>query len=117
MEEKNRGLNAHAGNELIHIDAGAYGESNGNRVLRFFINVNPQMDRVWASKGSFPELLETYGEQADLGYIGPGKATFQADHWITCELDLSTSSRVRYLNSRSCIPLPMTTSCVSFTTT
>ncbi len=117
IEEKNRGLNAHASNKLIHIDAGAYGASNGNRVLRFFINVNPQMDRVWASKGSFPELLETYGEQADLGYIRAGQSYLSSGPLDYLRAGFINLLRVRYLNSRSCIPLPMTASCASFTTT
>jgi hypothetical protein len=73
LEEKNRALDAHASNELIHVDAGAYGATNGNRILRFFINVNPEADRVWATKGSFPELLETWGERAGLGYANAGR--------------------------------------------
>ena len=40
MEEKGRQLKPHASNELIHIDAGAYGATNGDRLLRFFVNVN-----------------------------------------------------------------------------
>ncbi len=46
IEEKGRNLKPHASNELVHIDAGAYGATNGDRILRFFINVNPLADRV-----------------------------------------------------------------------
>ncbi len=66
IEEQGRGLSAHASNELVHVDAGAYGATNGDRILRFFVNVNPQVDRVWATKGRFPELLERYGKDAQL---------------------------------------------------
>ena len=66
LEEKGRNLKPHASNELIHIDAGAYGATNGDRLLRFFVNVNPAADRVWASKGAFPELFEAYGKAAGL---------------------------------------------------
>jgi hypothetical protein len=74
MQERGRQLSAHASNELVHIDAGAYGATNGDRILRFFINVNPAEDRVWASKGRFPELFDQHGERARLGYrnAGPG---------------------------------------------
>lgn len=74
IEEKGRNLKPHASNELVHIDAGAYGATNGDRILRFFINVNPGEDRVWATKGNFPELFAEHGKRAELDYeyAGPG---------------------------------------------
>ncbi len=66
VEEQGRNLSAHASSELIHIDAGAYGATNGDRILRFFVNVNPDTDRVWATKGSFAEVFERYGSKAGL---------------------------------------------------
>jgi len=72
MQEQGRNLSAHASNELIHVDAGAYGATHGDRILRFFINVNPVEDRVWATKGSFPELFAEHGERAELGYRNAG---------------------------------------------
>ena len=72
LEERGRSLKPHASNELIHVDAGAYGATNGDRILRFFVNVNPAVDRVWASKGSFGQLFKEYGEQAGLSGAGNG---------------------------------------------
>jgi hypothetical protein len=66
IQEKGRNLKPHASNELVHIDAGAYGATNGGRILRFFINVNPDEDRVWATKGTFPELFGRYGATAKI---------------------------------------------------
>ncbi|NCF52952.1 hypothetical protein GWP57_15220 [Gammaproteobacteria bacterium] len=66
LEERGRNLKPHASNELVHIDAGAYGATNGDRILRFFVNVNPDTDRIWKSKGAFPELFERYGREAGL---------------------------------------------------
>jgi 3-deoxy-D-manno-oct-2-ulosonic acid (Kdo) hydroxylase len=83
MQEQGRNLSAHASNELIHVDAGAYGATHGDRILRFFINVNPVEDRVWATKGCFPELFAEHGERAELGYrnAGPGfLSTGPLDH-------------------------------------
>ncbi len=57
VEEAGRDLKPRSSNEIVHIDAGAYGATNGNRILRFFINVNPEVDRVWGTKGSFAELF------------------------------------------------------------
>ncbi len=66
IEEKGRNLKPHASNELVHVDAGAYGATNGDRILRFFVNVNPERDRVWATKGTFDEVLDRYGRKAGL---------------------------------------------------
>lgn len=66
IQEKGRNLKPHASNELVHIDAGAYGATNGARILRFFVNVNPVEDRVWATKGAFPELYRRYGAPAKI---------------------------------------------------
>jgi hypothetical protein len=64
IQEKGRDLSAHASNELVHIDAGAYGPTYGDRVLRFFVNVNPVEDRVWATRGAFPDLYARFGRAA-----------------------------------------------------
>jgi hypothetical protein len=72
LQERGRDLSAHASNELIHVDAGAYGATHGDRILRFFINVNPLEDRVWATKGAFPELFAEHGERARLGFRNAG---------------------------------------------
>lgn len=70
LEERGRNLKAHASNELVHIDAGAYGATNGDRILRFFVNVNPEVDRIWKSKGAFPDLFARHREAAGLGGLG-----------------------------------------------
>src|SRR2546428_3010585 len=67
MEEEGRGLSPHASNELIHVDAGAYGATHGDRILRFFVNLNPSRERVWVSKGAFEELFRRHGAEAGLG--------------------------------------------------
>ena len=66
IEEKGRNLKPHASNELVHVDAGAYGATNGDRILRFFVNVNPDRDRIWATKGNFQDMIERHGRQAGL---------------------------------------------------
>jgi len=66
IEEKGRNLKPHASNELVHVDAGAYGATDGDRILRFFVNVNPTRDRVWATKGSFEDMIARHGARAGL---------------------------------------------------
>jgi hypothetical protein len=64
LQEKGRDLPAHASNELVHVDAGAYGATHGDGIIRFFVNANPTEDRVWVTKGAFPELYRRCGSQA-----------------------------------------------------
>jgi len=66
IQERGRNLPAHASNERVHVDAGACGVTNGDRILRFFVNINPQEDRVWASKGTIQQLLQRHGRAAGL---------------------------------------------------
>jgi hypothetical protein len=62
IEERGRNLKPRSSNELVHIDAGAYGATDGARILRFFVNVHPERDRVWGTKGSFHALMSRHGE-------------------------------------------------------
>jgi hypothetical protein len=66
LEEKGRNLSKHASNELLHIDAGAYGATHGARIFRFFTNINATEPRVWRVKGTFPDLLQEYGRAAGI---------------------------------------------------
>jgi hypothetical protein len=66
VQEKGRALSAHASNELVHVDAGAYGATHGDRVLRFFVNVNPSEDRVWITRGAFAALYAAHAAEAGL---------------------------------------------------
>ena len=70
MEEAGREIDPHKASELIHFDAGAYGATNGDRILRFFININPVRERVWVSKGDFHHVFPRYSDRA--GFTGPG---------------------------------------------
>jgi hypothetical protein len=62
IEEQGRKLKPRSSNELVHIDAGAYGATNGARILRFFVNIHPSRDRVWGTKGSFNALMGRHRE-------------------------------------------------------
>lgn len=62
VEEGGRNLAPRASSEIVHVDAGAYGATNGNRILRFFVNLNPERDRVWGTKGSFHQLFGRHDE-------------------------------------------------------
>jgi hypothetical protein len=62
IEEQGRKLKVRSSNELVHVDAGAYGATNGARILRFFVNIHPTRDRVWGTKGSFSDIMRRHPE-------------------------------------------------------
>jgi hypothetical protein len=66
IQERGRNLKPHASNELVHIDAGAYGATDGDRILRFFVNFSDSEDRVWATKGPIEQLVARFGREAGL---------------------------------------------------
>jgi 3-deoxy-D-manno-oct-2-ulosonic acid (Kdo) hydroxylase len=80
-EEATRRLRQTARNDLLHLDAFPNRPSQGRRILRVYVNVNPSEPRVWVTSEPFAKLLERYGEAAGLpskqrggwfGQIGQG---------------------------------------------
>lgn len=90
IEERGRNLKPRSSNELVHVDAGAYGATNGARILRFFVNVHPTRDRVWGTKGSFSALMERHAELWDAAKGGRPSVTVEK-----AALDRAFSSVVR----------------------
>jgi hypothetical protein len=74
-EEATRRLRLTARNDLLHIDAFPTRPSLGRRILRVFVNINPNEPRVWVTSEPFAKLLERYGEEAGL----PGR---QRGGWL-----------------------------------
>jgi hypothetical protein len=74
IQERGRNLKPHASNELVHLDAGAYGATDGDRILRFFVNFNDHEDRVWGTKGPVQDIVKRFGREAGLidpaGHLG-----------------------------------------------
>lgn len=81
MEERGRNLDSHASNERVHVDAGAYGATHGDRIVRFFVNVNPGEDRVWVSKGAFPDLYRRYAKEAGIQRPGDSESWLEEGFW------------------------------------
>jgi hypothetical protein len=65
FEENNRDIPIRARSDRIHLDAGTYGASRGDLILRFLTNLDDK-ERVWRCKGTVSDLVETYGEAAGL---------------------------------------------------
>ena len=63
FEEKDRAIDERKKSDLVHIDAGAYGATRGDSILRFLTNIDPEGERVWRVKGTVNELVDRYGEE------------------------------------------------------
>jgi hypothetical protein len=79
VEEQGRDLPVRKRSDLVHFDAGAYGATHGSRILRFFVNVHPDVERVWVSKGGFRPVYDRFGRDAGVvpaegtrGYLEEG---------------------------------------------
>lgn len=65
-EEATRKLRLTARNDLLHVDAFPNRPTNGHRILRLFVNINPSEPRVWVTSDNFARLLERYGKEVGL---------------------------------------------------
>jgi hypothetical protein len=65
FQEKDRDLPLHSRSDRLHLDAGTYGASRGDLILRFITNLD-DVDRIWKCKGTVPDLVERFGDAAGL---------------------------------------------------
>jgi hypothetical protein len=65
-EEATRHLRLKARNDLLHVDAFPTRPTNGHRILRCFVNINPTEPRIWVTSDPFSRLLERYGREVGL---------------------------------------------------
>jgi hypothetical protein len=65
FEENNRDIPIRSRSDRLHIDAGTYGASRGNLILRFLTNLDDK-ERVWRCKGTVADLVESFAEAAGL---------------------------------------------------
>jgi 3-deoxy-D-manno-oct-2-ulosonic acid (Kdo) hydroxylase len=65
LEERGRPARLHARNDLPHFDSFPTRPTNGDRILRFFTNLNPSQNRVWTTSQTFeaigPHFAKTIG--------------------------------------------------------
>ena len=57
LEERGRRARLRARNDLPHVDAFPTRPTNGDRILRFFTNINPSRNRVWITAQTFNVLV------------------------------------------------------------
>jgi hypothetical protein len=56
LEERGRPARLHARNDLPHFDSFPTRPTNGDRILRFFTNLNPAQNRVWNTSQTFEAI-------------------------------------------------------------
>jgi hypothetical protein len=61
FQERGRKLRLRARNDLLHVDAFPTRPLHGDRILRFFTNINPDMSRDWITSDPFSSLAEKFG--------------------------------------------------------
>lgn len=66
IEEERRGLPLHKRNDLLHVDAFPSRPTRGGRILRVFMNVNPEKPRVWNTTENFESLARAHAKNAGL---------------------------------------------------
>lgn len=72
IEEEGRDLPQTKRNDLLHVDSFPTRPSNGDRILRVFVNVNPDEPRVWLTGEPFGVTVRNYGDPAGIGRLLAG---------------------------------------------
>ncbi len=66
QQEKGRDLKFKARNDLLHVDAFPTRPTHGDRILRFFTNINPSEPRRWIVSRPFSEIVRDYCGQSGM---------------------------------------------------
>jgi 3-deoxy-D-manno-octulosonic acid hydroxylase-like protein len=66
IEERGRAARLNARNDLCHVDSFPTRPTNGDRILRFFTNVNPAQNRVWLTAPTFEEVAPHFAKVVGL---------------------------------------------------
>lgn len=60
IEEKGRKMRLRARNDLLHVDSFATRPIYGDRIMRTFININPNQNRIWNTSDTFEALAHKF---------------------------------------------------------
>jgi hypothetical protein len=66
LEEAGRHLATHSRNDLLHVDAFPTRPTRGDRIFRFFTNINLSAARVWATGETFEELAVRFAKPSGI---------------------------------------------------
>jgi hypothetical protein len=66
LEEQGRQVSLRSRNDLLHVDNFPSRPSNGDRLLRVFVNIHPERPRVWLTSDPFEPVARQYAKEAGL---------------------------------------------------
>jgi hypothetical protein len=76
IEEAGRKVSLHSRNDLLHFDSFPTRPSHGDRLLRIFLNVHPERERIWITSDHFQSLAGQFA-----GKIGLDRPPGLLDAW------------------------------------
>ena len=68
FRERERKLRLRARDDLLHCDAFPTRPTHGDRILRFFMNINAEESRRWVTSALFSDLIKEFGGTKDLPF-------------------------------------------------
>src|SRR5437588_13085439 len=95
LEEEGRDLPLHKRNDLLHVDAFPTRPTRGGRILRFFVNINPEAGRVWNIGEPFDVLLPRLTKAQTISPPLRGAVTRSLAH-LASSMGLPVADRSRY---------------------
>lgn len=96
LEEHGRPARLRARNDLPHVDAFPTRPTNGDRILRFFTNINPTRNRVWITSQTFEVVGPLFAKALGLRREQKGSPLRRAARALAKVLHLPGARRSAY---------------------
>ena len=96
IEEEGRPARLHARNDLLHFDSFPTRPTNGARILRFFVNLNPAKSRVWLTSETFEAFGPRFARSRNLLASAAGNSITRGMRSFARTLHLPFGSRPPY---------------------
>jgi len=96
IEEEGRPARLHARNDLLHFDSFPTRPTNGARILRFFVNLNPAKSRVWLTSETFEAFGPRFARAGSMLASATGNRVTREMRSLAKALHLPFGSRPPY---------------------
>lgn len=96
IEEEGRPARLHARNDLLHFDSFPTRPTNGARILRFFVNLNPARNRVWLTSQTFEAFGPRFARTGGMLASAAGNPVTRGIRSFARKLHLPFGSRPPY---------------------
>jgi hypothetical protein len=98
LEERGRPARLHARNDLPHFDSFPTRPTNGDRILRFFTNLNPTQNRVWTTSQTFEAIGSQFAKSLGLPRPSSGNPLARGLRMLAGALRFTGAHRTPYDN-------------------